>query len=205
MANLNERIREQRLKKGYTLLQIAELIGVKEATVQRYESGEIRNIKHDTITKLSEILGCSPSYLMGWEDELEKYEAEEIPPSSSSFLKRLRETRKKRGLTIRQMADLLGVVASAYDQYETGDRKPDFIKIMDISKILGVSTDYLFFGNDVFANNTMPHLSELENKLVADFRKLNTPGKEKASEYVSDLTTMEKYIDADSDFKSKLG
>ena len=53
MSVLQKRIKEERLKKGYTLAEIAELINVKEATVQRYESGEIKNIKHETITQLA--------------------------------------------------------------------------------------------------------------------------------------------------------
>ena len=36
--------------------------------MQRYESGEIKNIKHDTIVRLAEILNCTPQYLMGWVD-----------------------------------------------------------------------------------------------------------------------------------------
>ena len=67
MSVLQKRIKEERLKKGYTLAEIAELINVKEATVQRYESGEIKNIKHETITQLAEIFECSPAYLMGWD------------------------------------------------------------------------------------------------------------------------------------------
>ena len=70
MATIHERIRERRLAMGFTLLEIAELLGVKEATVQRYESGEIKNIKHTTVIKLSEIFRCTPQYLMGWSDML---------------------------------------------------------------------------------------------------------------------------------------
>lgn len=68
MAVLNERIKEQRTKAGLTLLQVANALGVKEATVQRYESGEIKNIKHDVIEKLAKCFNCSPAYLMGWQD-----------------------------------------------------------------------------------------------------------------------------------------
>lgn len=68
MSILQERIKERRLASGLTLLEVAELIGVKEATVQRYESGEIKNIKHDTIVELSKIFKCTPQYLMGWSD-----------------------------------------------------------------------------------------------------------------------------------------
>lgn len=69
MAILNKRIKEQRLQCGYTLLEVANRLGIKEATMQRYESGEIKNIKHETVLELSHIFGCTPSYLMGWEDK----------------------------------------------------------------------------------------------------------------------------------------
>lgn len=67
---LQERIKERRLALGLTLLDVANLLGVKEATVQRYESGEIKNPKHETILKMAKIFKCSPSYLMGWDDEI---------------------------------------------------------------------------------------------------------------------------------------
>ncbi len=68
MGILNERIKSRRLQLGYTLLYIADQLGVKEATAQRYESGDIKNIKHETIVSLAEILKCDPAYLMGWQD-----------------------------------------------------------------------------------------------------------------------------------------
>ena len=66
MSELNERIKEMRLKCGFTLLEVAERIGVKEATVQRYESGAIKNIKYETVCKLAGVFGCDPGRLMGW-------------------------------------------------------------------------------------------------------------------------------------------
>jgi transcriptional regulator with XRE-family HTH domain len=69
MGILNDRIKEMRNARGLTLIQVAEKLGVKEATMQRYESGEIKNIKHETITALADIFNCSPSYLMGWDEE----------------------------------------------------------------------------------------------------------------------------------------
>ncbi|MFP3155884.1 helix-turn-helix domain-containing protein [Lachnospiraceae bacterium ZAX-1] len=70
MSILNERIKKRRLSLDLTLLEVADFLGVREATAQRYESGEIKNIKHETIVKLSNILKCHPSYLMGWTDDL---------------------------------------------------------------------------------------------------------------------------------------
>lgn len=67
MSTINGRIKKRRLELGLTLSEVADALGVKEATAQRYESGAIKNISHETIYKLSEALHCSPSYLMGWE------------------------------------------------------------------------------------------------------------------------------------------
>lgn len=69
MAIWNERIRNKRLQKGITLAQIADKLGVTEATAQRYESGSIKSIPYEHMCAYGEILGCSPAYLMGWNDE----------------------------------------------------------------------------------------------------------------------------------------
>ena len=42
---LKERIKQRRLDLGLTLEDVAIKIGVTKATVQRYETGEIENIK----------------------------------------------------------------------------------------------------------------------------------------------------------------
>ena len=53
---------------GLTLAQIAEKIGVTEATVQRWESGNIKSLRHERIAKLADILGVTPAVLMGWDE-----------------------------------------------------------------------------------------------------------------------------------------
>lgn len=69
MDILNKRIKERRIALGLTLVELASKVGVRDATIQRYESGEIKNIKKSTVAKLAEALNTTPSYLMGWEEE----------------------------------------------------------------------------------------------------------------------------------------
>ena len=69
MICLPERIKERRKQMGLTLLQLSEKTGVKEATVQRWESGNIKTIKYETVELLADVLHCSPAYLMGWDEE----------------------------------------------------------------------------------------------------------------------------------------
>lgn len=66
---MENRIKELRLKKGLTLKQVADAIGVSEATVQRYESGKIGSLKYEKAEALAKLFNVSPGYLMGWDIE----------------------------------------------------------------------------------------------------------------------------------------
>ena len=65
MGNISSVLKAKRKELGLTLAQIAEKIGVTEATVQRWESGNIKSLRHERIAKLADILGVTPSVLMG--------------------------------------------------------------------------------------------------------------------------------------------
>ena len=72
-----DRLRELRLDKKLTLLQVANAVGVSKQTIQRYEKGIISNIPSDKIEALAKALNTTPAYLMGWSDKLLEYVAEE--------------------------------------------------------------------------------------------------------------------------------
>ena len=68
MGNLSLILKERRKALGLTLSQIADQMGVTEATVQRWESGNIRSVRPDKLKKLAEILKVSPAALLDIED-----------------------------------------------------------------------------------------------------------------------------------------
>lgn len=65
-------IKKRRKELGLTLAELADMVGLRDATIQRYESGEIPNIKKETVMKLAKALRCSPGYIMGWTDSEEE-------------------------------------------------------------------------------------------------------------------------------------
>lgn len=65
---LSDVIKKKRKELGLTLLEIAKYVGVSEATVQRWESGNIKNVRFEKIALLCEILHASPAEIMGWDD-----------------------------------------------------------------------------------------------------------------------------------------
>ncbi len=66
--SLSNVLKTRRKELGLTLAEIADRMNVSEATVQRWESGNIKNMRHERVAKLAEILRVSPAFLMGWED-----------------------------------------------------------------------------------------------------------------------------------------
>lgn len=55
---------DRRIEMGLTQKEVANAVGVAEATVSRWESGNIANMKRDKIFALSRVLNCSPEFIM---------------------------------------------------------------------------------------------------------------------------------------------
>lgn len=64
-----DKIKIRREELGLTLEDVAKVVGVSIPTIQRYESGEIQNVRRDKIANLAKALEVSPSYLMGWDED----------------------------------------------------------------------------------------------------------------------------------------
>lgn len=65
--NVKDIIREKRLALGMTMKEVADKVGVSEATISRWESGEIANMRRGAIFSLAKALNISPNEIMGWE------------------------------------------------------------------------------------------------------------------------------------------
>lgn len=63
-----DRLKALREMRGMTLDDVAKIVGVSNATVSRWETGEIRNIRNDKIACLARALKTSEAYLFGFTD-----------------------------------------------------------------------------------------------------------------------------------------
>lgn len=79
---VGDRIRERREYLGISQIDLAKKIHVLKQTLYKYEMNIVTNIPSDKIEKAAEILKVSPSYLMGWQDNLvnEKSDFSELIP-----------------------------------------------------------------------------------------------------------------------------
>lgn len=73
-------LKNRRTELGLTQLDVANAVGVSEATVSRWESGDIANMKRSRIASLASVLKMSPSIIMGWNEEHEAHMPANIIP-----------------------------------------------------------------------------------------------------------------------------
>ena len=67
----------------------------------------------------------------------------------ATFSDRLKELRKAKGVTQKQMADLLGITERNYQRYEYGLVDPTASNVTKLADFFGVSVDYLL-GRDSY-------------------------------------------------------
>lgn len=85
MSEMGRRIRELRIAAGLTQEQLGELVGLQKSAVAKYENGKTENMKRNVIQSMAKVLGVSPSYLMGFEDDTPYY----IDPEAAELAKEI--------------------------------------------------------------------------------------------------------------------
>lgn len=82
MANemtVGDRIKKVRECIGMAQIDLAKKAGIGKQRLYKYENNVVTNIPIDIIETISNILGVSPAYIMGWEKNLSEDNAELIP------------------------------------------------------------------------------------------------------------------------------
>lgn len=64
-----KRIKARRIRLNLSYQDLADKTGISKSTLQRYETGFIKNLPIDKLEILANALDTTPGYLMGWEKE----------------------------------------------------------------------------------------------------------------------------------------
>lgn len=134
--------------------------------------------------------------------------------------KNIAKIRKLNGLTQKELASKLGISSTNVSSWEQGKSSPDVDTLIEICKILNTSVVEMYgykaphpeqsfegvhkylvdINNDTFkAGSEFNSLEDDEKKLLSFYNQLNSEGKEKALEYLEDLTQLHKYKKSDFD------
>lgn len=107
VTSIGKKIRDQRTKLSLTQRDVANYVGVTEATVSRWESGEIDNMRRDKIAKLADILRVSPLLIMGISDKTPQPPAQ--PEDETRLIKLYRELSSNDKQIILEIAGRLNI------------------------------------------------------------------------------------------------
>lgn len=104
-----------------------------------------------------------------------------------SLAKRLKELRKVKKISQRELAKILKISSGAVGMYETGKREPDYELLCKIADYFGVTTDYIFCRTD----DPAPPQARKKEYSYEEF-VLSAPSLDKAAIRINEL--YESYI-----------
>ncbi len=100
----------------------------------------------------------------------------------SSLSAKLEALRKKKGLTQKDVADILKVNRTTYTKYETGVTEPNISALRKLAEIFEVDLNSLLADDDIFAVVSDSYVNFEDNKtheFIKLFNKLSEKDKEK--------------------------
>ena len=68
MESMGDRIKRLRKEKGLTQEELGKKVGLKRAAINKYEKGNVENMKRSVIAELSTFFEVTPGYLMSLSD-----------------------------------------------------------------------------------------------------------------------------------------
>lgn len=118
---------------------------------------------------------------------------------------RIKEARKDKGYTQRQLAELINAKHNSISNWENNQNKPDPDTIELICGILDVTPTWLLSGINIDEEKRKitidtRDLRTPENLLLSYFNKLNGSGKKQAIKRLEELTYIPKYCEATPEY-----
>ena len=69
MHDIMKRMKTRREELNMSYQTLSEKVGISKSTLQRYETGYIKNMPVDKLEEIANALEISPLYLMGWKNK----------------------------------------------------------------------------------------------------------------------------------------
>lgn len=143
-TNIGERIRIKREEKKMSQTELANRMGYKSrTTIAKIESG-INDVSQSNVVKFAEVLNTTIAYLMGWDD----YNANNLSinkniPFVEIIGDRISYIRHKRGMTIDELANKVGITPLQLEDMENGVNREFNSDLMKrFCEVLNVQNSY---------------------------------------------------------------
>lgn len=199
-----ERIKALRIQKNMSQEELGAKVGLKKAAINKYETGLVVNYKRSVIASLAKALDCSPTYIMGFDDDpvqtsgsplamnqgLQKERFQDYSSrKSANFSDRLKELMRIKGCSQSDISRSTGISASSISHYVNGHWEGKQDVIYAIATIYGIDEAWLM-GYDVPMEKKAPppsahavsnFFADSEIALITRYRALDTYGRDAVS------------------------
>lgn len=117
MPTIGDRIKEKRVSKHLTQVELAKKLGYSKQNINRYEANIITNIPLDKVMEIANALDTTPGYLMGWEDSF----SSEVTDGHDEFVKQFAKNYCK--LSPERKKDMQKLLIFMYPELELDRQK----------------------------------------------------------------------------------
>lgn len=172
---------------GLTQKEIAEMVDVSEATVSRWESGEIANMRRDRIVAYAKALKVTPNFIITG-NSADNYEASD----TVTLGERIRQIRIEQNMTQQELAELTGYTdRSSIAKIEKGEVDLSQSRILSFAQVLNTTSAYLM-GSCEKNTKTVPQQEDGKTGEVVNlFLGLSDEKKQAALEFLRFLAKSE--------------
>lgn len=191
------RIRKRREALGMSMDALSKLSGISKSTISRYEAGLVDKIPIKSIQIISSALKTNYFELLGLEDSDKKTTCQADISSTkvkkhTFFGNNLKKLREKRGLSQKELSEMLKVSASAVSMYENNQREPDYQTLIIISNFFDVDLNSLILKNlkSAFPRKSKEYQSKINITIISDVGKRIREKREEMNLSVEQLATM---------------
>lgn len=176
---ISKRIKQLRKERGMTQAELGSKLGVIKQTISSWETG-VSNPNNETLAIMAKFFGVSVDYLLGTEASNNQLSSDTGIKDSfdkrkygfffddllkNIFISRLKKSLTEKELSIDEFSEIVSFDTQRCSAYLKGEYEPSLEDLIEISKILNVSTDYLL--------GQIPETTNPETKILNTFIKLN--------------------------------
>lgn len=190
MDKIVSRLGEAIKKCNLSYAELEKKTNISKSALQRYASGKTKKIPLDVITSLAPVLGVTPQYLMGWDDEKKEQNNE-----SSRIWKNVKKAREKINISQEELAKRSNATPQLINAIEKNIKIPSYELIVKLAKALNCEVSYLFFGDELNSYD-FTIMEKIDDIMASDDEARKKVVKASIEFSDEDIMLLERIIDA---------
>ena len=144
---MNKKIVELRNKLGLSRASFAKALDISPSQMARIEAGKVV-LSDEFLQKICSTFHVNPAFFTGEMDIDEAVKVVSLEEEMKQVGNRLKQMRIEKGLTLKELSDLVGLSDSQLCLIENGESNLTKKRAADIATVLHVGVEWLLYGDE---------------------------------------------------------